>query len=229
MEFSVLKKPFARPWLWLVVWLALAGWGAEAQQLSFTIARLQYGGGGDWYSDPSSLPNLLRFIGRETSIEVAEEEAQVEIGAEELFSFPYIYMTGHGNVVFEADEVVRLRRYLESGGFLHADDNYGMDQSFRREMKKVFPLKEWVELPPSHDIFRCHFNLPQGLPKIHQHDNKRPQALGLFEGERLVVLYTYEADLGDGWEDAHIHDDPPELRRRALEMGTNIVVWALSH
>ena len=201
----------------------------EDTALRFTIARLHYQGGGDWYSDPSSLPNLLRFLAQHTRIDVTTEEARVQIMDEELFSYPYIYMTGHGNISLAPGEVVRLRHYLESGGFLHADDNYGMDEAFRREIKKVFPRKDLVELPPDHGIFHCHFDFPQGLPKIHQHDGKRPQALGLFEGDRLVVLYTYEADLGDGWEDEHVHDDPPEKRRDALRMGTNIVVWALTH
>lgn len=197
--------------------------------LLFTIARLHYDGGGDWYSDPSSLPNLLAFIREHTCIATAEEEVQVRLTDEELFSYPYLYMTGHGNISFSPEEVIRLRQYLESGGFLHADDNYGMDESFRRELAKVFPDKQWVELPPSHGLFHCHFDFPDGLPKIHRHDGKRPQALGLFEGERLIVLYTYECDLGDGWEDEQVHGDPPEKRLAALRMGTNIVVWALSH
>lgn len=202
---------------------------AQPAGLLFTIAQLHYGGGGDWYANPSSLPNLLRFLRENTGIEAAAEPAQVQIGDEELFSYPYIYMTGHGNVSFSPQEVLRLRRYLESGGFLHADDNYGMDASFRREIKKVFPLKELVELPAEHGIFHCHFDFPQGLPKIHQHDGKRPQALGIYEGERLVVLYTYETDLGDGWEDPQVHNDPPEKRQAALRMGANIAVWVLTH
>lgn len=198
-------------------------------QPPFTIARLQYSGGGDWYSDPSSLPNLLRFLNQHTRIDAAEEEAQVQIADEELFSFPYIYMTGHGNVAFSAEEAARLRHYLEAGGFLHADDNYGMDESFRREMRKVFPNAKWVELPADHPLFSCHFKLPDGLPKVHAHDGKRPQALALFVDKRIAVLYTYEADLGDGWEDPHVHDNPETRRRAALEMGANIAVWALSH
>ena len=138
-------------------------------------------------------------------------------------------MTGHGNVSFAPEERRRLRHYLESGGFLHADDNYGMDESFRREMPAIFPDKQLVELPPEHAIFHSHFDLADGLPKIHEHDGKPPQALGLFADERLIVLYTYESDLGDGWEDEQVHGDPPEKRRAALEMGTNIVVWALTH
>jgi hypothetical protein len=202
---------------------------AQGQTAAFTIARLQYSGGGDWYSDPSSLPNLLRFLRENTRVDAAVEEARVSLAKQELFNYPYIYMTGHGNISFAPAEVERLRRYLESGGFLHADDNYGMDESFRREMKKVFPRSEWVELPAEHGIFHSHFEFPTGLPKIHEHDGKRPQALGLFIERRLVVVYTYESDLGDGWEDEHVHDNPPEKRRAALRMGANIVVWALSH
>jgi len=209
--------------------LLTAGDPAAEEGLRFTIARLQYSGGGDWYSDPSSLPNLLAFLRDHTRIRTAAEEARVQIMDEELFSYPYIYMTGHGNVSFSPEEAARLRHYLESGGFLHADDNYGMDESFRREMSRVFPDKEFVELPPDHGIFHCHFDFPEGLPKIHAHDNKRAQALGLFDGERLIVLYTYESDLGDGWEDQQVHGDPPEKHRAALEMGANIVVWALTH
>ena len=218
-----------------MVWFAvsLVSTASHAQDRSapplFTIARLQYKGGGDWYSDPSALPNLLRFLKQHTSIAVATEEARVQIMDEELFSYPYIYMTGHGNITFAPEELTRLRHYLESGGFLHADDNYGMDEAFRRELRKLFPKKELVELPPHHGIFHCHFDFANGLPKIHQHDGKRPQALGLFEGERLIVLYTYETDLGDGWEDEHVHRNPPEKRLNALQMGTNILVWALTH
>ena len=201
---------------------------AAVEPGDFTIARVQYDGGGDWYGDPSSLPNLLRFVGQHTRIAVAESEANVRITDEDFFAYPYAYLTGHGNIALSPEEVTRLRRYLEGGGFLHADDNYGMDASFRREMKRVFPKKEFVELPPGHGLFHCHFDLP-GLPKIHAHDGARPQALGLFESGRLVVLYTYESDLGDGWEDADVHDDPEPRRRAALEAGTNIVVWALTH
>ena len=212
----------------LVAGMASPGPAPATELGAFTIARVQYDGGGDWYSDQSSLPNLLRFIGQHTRIAVAATEASVRIADEDFFAYPYVYLTGHGNIAFSADEVTRLRRYLEGGGFLHADDNYGMDASFRREMKRVFPNKEFVELPPTHGLFRCHFDLP-GLPKIHAHDGAPAQALGLFEGERLVVLYTYESDLGDGWEDAGVHDDPEPRRRAALEAGTNIVVWALTH
>ena len=209
------------------VLLSLLPAAGESQQ--FAIARLQYDGGGDWYSNPSSLPNLLRYIPGHTRVEAAPEEARVRIMDEELFSYPYLYMTGHGNVSLSEAEVIRLRQYLENGGFLHADDNYGMDESFRREMRKLFPRKEFVELPPGHGIFRSHFELPGGLPKIHEHDGNRPQALAMFEGSRIALLYTFESDLGDGWEDADVHGDPGEKREAALRMGTNIVVWALTH
>lgn len=195
----------------------------------FTIARLQYDGGGDWYSDPSSLPNLLRFLRDHTRVSVAVVEERVQLLDEELFSYPYLYLTGHGNVAFNDREIERLRRYLESGGFLHADDNYGLDESFRREIKRAFPFSEWVELTPEHGIFHSHFNFVEGLPKVHEHDGKRPQLLGLFIEDRLAVVYSYESDLGDGWEDAEVHQVPPEKRLAALRMGANIAIWALSH
>ena len=207
--------------------LCSAAAAQEAQSGLFTIARLQYGGGGDWYSDPSSLPNLLRFLRDNTRVAAAAEEHRVQLLDGDLFAYPYLYMTGHGNVSFSDEEVQRLRRYLESGGFLHADDNYGMDESFRREMKRVFPLSEWVELTPDHGVFHSHFDFKDGLPKIHQHDGKRPQLLGLFIGERLVVAYSYESDLGDGWGDPQVHDVPSEKRLAALRMGANIVVWSM--
>lgn len=197
---------------------------------SFQIARVKYSGGGDWYSDPQSLPELLKFARSETLLDVAPEEEVVELGNAKLFSYPYLYLTGHGNVTFTSDEAVALRRYLLAGGFLHVDDNYGIDKHIRREMLKVFPDQEFRELPSSHPVFSSHFNFPNGLPKIHEHDNKPPQAFGLFDPNgRLVVLYTYESDLGDGWEPEDVHNDPPDKRGAALRMGTNILVYAMSH
>ncbi len=195
----------------------------------FTIARLHYGGGGDWYANPSSLPNLLKFIADNTDIHINFQEVRVKISEETLFSHPYIYMTGHGNVRLNDDEVERLRTYLTSGGFLHADDNYGMNVFFRREMKKVFPEKEWVHLPFDHEIYKNHFSFPEGIPKIHEHDGGPGQGLALFYEGRIVVFYSLNTDLGDGWEDAGVHNDPPDIRLSALEMGTNIVVYALTH
>lgn len=200
-----------------------------AEPLSpMTIARLKYDGGGDWYSNPGSLENLMQFIEEQTQIKMSKKQAIVEADSPELFQYSYLYMNGHGNVQFSDKDIRRLRYYLENGGFLHADDNYGMDPSFRREMKRVFPDKDWVELPFDHPIYHQVFNFPNGLPKIHEHDNKPPQGLGLFHKGELVVFYTYECDLGDGWEDAEVHKDPEEIRRKALEMGANIFFYHLN-
>ncbi len=195
---------------------------------ALTITRLQYGGGGDWYADPSSLPNLIAFAGQQTGIRIAPEEVRTSIGNDTFWGSTYLYLTGHGNIHLTDEEAAILRSHLTAGAFLHADDNYGMDQPFRREMKKVFPDKDWVELPPNHPIFNIVFPFPDGLPKIHEHDGKRPQGLGLFHQGRLIVLYTYECDLGDGWEDPQVHNVPPDLREVALKMGTNIIAYALS-
>ncbi|MFQ6605113.1 MAG: DUF4159 domain-containing protein [Fidelibacterota bacterium] len=205
-----------------------AGLFALSGAQTFTIARLHYGGGGDWYSDPSSLPNLLAYLKTTTPLVVAPEEVRLKLTDHTLYSYPYLYLTGHGNIRFSDEEVSLLREYLLAGAFLHADDNYGMDHSFRREMNRVFPEREWVELPPDHPLFHSYFDFPQGLPKIHEHDGKRPQALGLFDGDRLMVLYTYESDLGDGWEDAEVHHDPAPVRDSALRMGVNIIYFALT-
>ncbi len=194
----------------------------------FSLARLHYNGGGDWYSNPSSIPNLMKFIRENTSIKTEQNEVRVKISDEDLFRYPILYMTGHGNVSFSSSEALRLRQYLTSGGFLFADDNYGMNDSFRREMKKVFPDKDLVELPFSHGIFDIHFNFPNGLPKIHEHDGKPAQAFGIFHEGRLVLFFSYESDLGDGWEDESVHNDPAERRNAALRMGTNVIVWALT-
>jgi hypothetical protein len=194
----------------------------------FTIARLHYGGGGDWYSNPSSLPNLLHYLQTHTAIISADKEARIKLTDENLYSYPYLYMTGHGNVRFTNAEIIRLRTFLQRGGFLHADDNYGMDPSFRREIKRVFPEKELIPLPHNHPIFHQVYDFNNGLPKIHEHDNKPPQALALYEDDRILVIYTYESDLGDGWEDAEVHNDPNYIREAALQMGVNIIHFALT-
>ena len=194
-----------------------------------TIGRLQYEGGGDWYANPSSIPNLLEAVRNGTVLDVAERERVVRLTGPELWEIPFLYMTGHGNVRFTDAEVVMLRRYLENGGFLHADDNYGMDASFRREIRKIFPDKDLVELPKSHGIFRIHYIFQNGLPKIHEHDNKPARAFGVFHEGRLVLFYSYESDLGDGWEDASVHGDSEERREAALKMGSNVIIWALTH
>lgn len=199
----------------------------NAQDLQIT--RLHYEGGGDWYANPSSLPNLMTFIGEKTNIRMDQTEYRVKLSDADLYNHPYLYMTGHGNVNFSREDVRRLREYLTNGGFLHADDNYGMDESLRREMKKVFPRKEWVELPFDHPIFSSYFKFSNGLPKIHEHDGKPPEALALFHHGRMIVLYTYECDLGDGWEDLEVHNDGPAKHEAALEMGTNIIIYAFAN
>ncbi len=195
---------------------------------NFTIARLHYGGGGDWYSNPSSLPNLLHYLQTHTAIISADKEARIKLTDENLYSYPYLYMTGHGNVRFTNAEIIRLRTFLQRGGFLHADDNYGMDPSFRREIKRVFPEKELIPLPHNHPIFHQVYDFNNGLPKVHEHNNKPPQALALYEDDRILVIYTYESDLGDGWEDAEVHNDPNYIREAALQMGVNIIHFALT-
>ena len=194
----------------------------------FNIARIQYGGGGDWYCDPSSLPNLLKYLKNNTPMIKAGKEIKIKLTDNNAKHFPYLYLTGHGNIKFSESEIIELRSILSNGGFLHADDNYGMDESFRREIKKVFPNKEFVELPHNHPIFSSYYNFKNGLPKIHEHDGKPPQALGIYENDKLVVLYTYESDLGDGWEDPAVHNDPLEIRELALKMGVNIIYYALT-
>ena len=201
---------------------------AELKAGSFGITRIQYSGGGDWYSDPSSLPNLLKFISGYTNIEVNQTENRARIGEDEFYNNYYLYLTGHGNISFSDNEAQILRNFLLSGGFLHADDNYGMDKYFKREMKKVFPDKDWIEIPKSHPLFNIQFKFSNGLPKIHEHDNKRPQAFALFHDNKIIAIYTYEADLGDGWEDPSVHQNPDSKRKEALKMGTNIILYSMT-
>jgi hypothetical protein len=210
----------------LLTLLAVAPAAPQATD-SITVARLQYDGGGDWYANPSSLPNLLAAVRDRTGIPVAGREVTVTPLDPTLPDHPYVYMTGHGNVRFSPDERAALRTYLVTGGFLHADDNYGLDESFRREITQIFPDSELQEIPPTHPVFRSVYQLPEGLPKIHEHDGSPPQALGIFHGGRLVVFYSYESDLGDGWEDGDVHDDPSDIREQALRMGVNLFVYVL--
>lgn len=191
------------------------------------IARVRYGGGGDWYADPSSLPNLLREFGARTGIPTARDEMVVDLGDPELSSYPFLYMTGHGNVRCTGKELDTLRRYLLEGGFLYADDNYGMDASFRVMVRELFPERELVVLPLDHEIYRCFYEL-EGPPKIHEHDGKPPEGLGIFDGERLVLFYTHESDIGDGLEDPDVHGDPPAKREQALRMAVNVLFYALT-
>jgi hypothetical protein len=210
--------------------VAVTAPNADASSDGFQIARLKYGGGGDWYSNPTSLPNLAKAIRARTSIRVAQtNEARVELLDEDLYAYPLLYMNGHGEVRFSQAEVERLREYLSRGGFLWADDNYGMDRAFRREVAKIFPGTKLVELPFSHHLFHAFYDLPKGPPKVHEHDGKLPQALGIFKGGRLVVLYTFESDIGDGLEDPEVHKDPEPLREEAMRFAINVVVYTMTH
>ncbi len=194
----------------------------------FSIARVNYGGGGDWYCDPSSIPNILNYLTKNTSIKADHDEYRIKLTTKELRGHPYLYMTGHGNIRFTNEEIIQLREYLMGGGFLHTDDNYGLNTSFRREMKRVFPDRDFVELPHDHAVFHSYFDMPNGLPKIHEHDGKPPQLFALYNEDRIMVIYSYESDLGDGWEDEEVHNDPSELRVAALQMGVNIIYFALT-
>jgi hypothetical protein len=191
------------------------------------IARVKYGGGGDWYSDPSSLPNLLREFEGRTGIPAAKSEKILELEEPELFSFPFLYMTGHGNVRLSASELSRLRKHLLLGGFLYADDNYGMDSSFRAMVAELFPELRLVQIPHDHGIYHAVYDL-DGPPKIHEHDGKPPQGFGVFDGDRLMIFYTYESDIGDGLEDADVHGDPPEKRELAVRMAVNVLYYAMT-
>ena len=195
----------------------------------FAIGRLKYAGGGDWYSNPSSLPNIQRAVADRVGIPTAPEERRVSLLDADLFETPFLYMNGHGTVRFSQEEAERLRHYLRHGGFLWADDNYGMDETFRPEMRKVFPEAEWVELPFDHEIYHAFYEFPAGLPKIHEHHGGPPHGYGIFQDGRLVVFYSYNTDIGDGTEDPEVHKDPPEKREAATRMAVNVVVYALSH
>lgn len=187
------------------------------------IALAKYSGGGDWYANPTSLPNLVKYCNQTIGTKLNTKIPTVEVGSAEIFSYPFVHMTGHGNVVFSPNDVENLNSYLTSGGFLHIDDNFGMDEYVRKEIKKIFPNEDLIEIPANHDIFKGPFNFPNGLPKIHEHENKKPQAFGIFIENKLVLLYTFECDLGDGWEDKDVHNDPDSVRENALKMGANII------
>lgn len=193
-------------------------------QGAFQVAVLKYNGGGDYYANPTSVPNLVKFCNQNLGTKISEDVPYVEVGSKDLFNYPFVHMTGHGNVVFSPQEAKNLRNYLIAGGFLHIDDNYGMDVYIRTELKKIFPNAELLELPCDHEIFKIKYKF-NCLPKIHEHDGKKAQAFGIFHEGRLVLLYTYETDLGDGWEDPEVHNDPPEKRKEALQMGANIISY----
>lgn len=193
------------------------------------VAMLKYKGGGDWYSNPTALPNLVKYCNDKIGTNINENTETVEVGSIDIFQFPFLHMTGHGNVFFSDDEAANLRNYLISGGFLHIDDNYGMEPYITKELKKVFPNIELLEIPRTHPIFNTVYSFPNGLPKIHEHDGKAPQALGIFHESRLVLLFTFESDLSDGWEDPEVHNDPEDIREKALKMGANIVKYVFEN
>jgi len=193
------------------------------------IALLKYQGGGDWYANPTALKNLISFCNQNIYTAIKSKPQTVSPGSIEIFQYPFVHMTGHGNVYFSTEEAENIRNYLLSGGFLHIDDNYGMNKFIREELKKVFPNKELQELPASHPIFNSAFNFPDGLPKIHEHDGLTPQAFGIFDEDRLILFFTFESDLGDGWEDPAVHNDPPEVRLKALQMGANIIKYTFEN
>ena len=202
---------------------------SDADDPSLQFALLKYSGGGDWYANPTSLPNLARFCNVQLGTNINPDYATVEVGSVALFNYPFAHMTGHGNVVFNDQEAENLRNYLIGGGFLHIDDNYGMDPFVRVAIKKVFPELDLVELPYEHPIYSQAFKFTNGLPKVHEHDEHPPQGFGLFWDGRLILFYTYECDLGDGWEDPDVHKDPPEMRLQALRMGANIIQYCFTN
>lgn len=193
------------------------------------VAVLKYSGGGDWYANPTSLPNLVNYCNQNIQTTLTPKVSVVDVGSAEIVTYPFVHMTGHGNVVFSANDIQNLKNYLTSGGFLHIDDNYGMDTYIRKEIKKVFPNNTLVEIPASHAIFQEPYSFPNGLPKIHEHDNNKPQAFGIFVEGRLVLLYTFECDLGDGWEDTEVHNNPIQVREKALKMGANIINYVFKN
>jgi len=206
-------------------WILISSISSFGQE----VAILKYNGGGDWYSNPTALPNLIEFANENSKMKISKDPTSVTVGNTDLFSFPIVFMTGHGNVFFSDDEANNLRSYLISGGFLHISDNYGLDKFIRREMKKVFPKLEFQEIPNDHPIYNQSFKFKDGLPKIHEHDKKAPQGFGIFFEGRLVCFYDYESDLSDGWEDASIHNNPEEIRLKALRMGANIIEYAFKN
>jgi len=218
-----------RVYIYLIISFLLIINVGFSQQPSFKIAKLKYEGGGDWYANKTSLPNLIKFANKELKTSISLEEGVVDVGSPELYLYPFVHMTGHGNVSFSNSDVQNLRKYLLSGGFLHVDDNYGLDKFIRTEMKKVFPELDFVEIPFTHPIYHQKFDFNKGLPKVHEHDGKRPQGFGLFYQGRLVCFYTYECDLGNGWEDQQVYNDPEEIRVQALKMGANILSYVLGN
>lgn len=229
---NILSLKSLRLWVVLVS-LMLAGLGyplpANAQKQAFTLARIKYRGGGDWYNDPSSLRNLIEFTEQHVPISIDEDYQDISIGSRDLFKYPFAFLTGHGNISINDAEATNMREYLDNGGFLYVDDDYGIDKYFHRMVKKIYPDEKLVELPFDHPIYHQVFDFPDGVPKIHEHDGKPPQGFGIFRHGRLVIYYTYESNLADGWANPEVHKDPQRLREAALKMGTNLLVYALTN
>jgi len=223
-----MKRLYRFPALFLLV-LGITASTVPQRTPVVQIALLKYNGGGDWYANPTSLPNLIEFCNKNLGTNIGNDPQTVMPGSDEIFNYPFIHMTGHGNVFFSEQEAANLRTYLMAGGFLHIDDNYGMDPFIRPQMKKVFPEYELIELPFSHPIYQQKYPFPNGLPKIHEHDGKPPQGFGIIHDGRLVCYYTYETDLGDGWEDSEVHNNSPESRLKALRMGANLIQYVFTH
>ncbi len=215
--------------IWMIILILIASFSLFSIEKT-KLARLQYDGGGDWYNDPEILPNLVKYSNDVLHTDFSSEQAIVKATDAKLFEYPFLFMTGHGNVKFTNREIEQLRAFLLRGGFLYADDDYGMDDSFRREMRRVFPEKILMELPASHPIFHCFYNFPKGLPKIHIHEDKRPQAFAIFDDTgRLMVFYSFESNISDGWADPGTHKDPPEIRDMALQMGVNMLQYIMTN
>jgi hypothetical protein len=210
----------------LSIYIFLNGFSIQAQG-NFSIGLLKYSGGGDWYANPTSLPNLIRFVNQNLNMNIKPDYVTVDAGSQDIFSLPFVHMTGHGNVIFSTADAENLRNYLLAGGFLHIDDNFGMDPFIRPQLKRIFPEYDLVELPPSHPIFHQKYDFPAGLPKIHEHEGKPSQGFGIFHEGRMLVFYTHECDLGDGWEDASVHKNSEATRQKALKMGANILMYVL--
>jgi hypothetical protein len=224
MYFDNFMKIAIRTFFWSFVFCLLS-----FVSFSQEIALLKYKGGGDWYANPTALRNLITYCNTNINTKISAKPQEVEVGSSDIFQFPFLHMTGHGYVFFSETDAQNLRNYLISGGFIHIDDNYGMEPYITQELKKIFPDKALMELPSNHEIFNIAYKFPNGLPKIHEHDGKRPQAFGIFYEDRLVLLFTYESDLGDGWEDPEVHNDAADVREKALRMGANIVKYAFEN
>ncbi len=223
------RASFNKIVIFIILSIFVGGMNPVQAQSEIILGRVKYRGGGDWYNDPSSLTNLIEFTSDLVNMNISSRYEDVALGSADLNDYPFLFLTGHGTITASRSEIDNLRDYLENGGFLYVDDDYGLDPHIRKLLKQVFPDEELIEIPFGHPIFHQLFEFNRGVPKIHEHDNKDPRAFGLFRKGRMVAFYTYESNLGDGWADAEVHNDPPEVRRQALQMGSNILIYALTH